>query len=162
MVKLKPITDTSWLVTRDNDVDKVGILSDTGNGFMLMSKNSKELFPNKDAIIDHFKENVFNNIIERTDTNKKYFIKGYPVDFYNPFEVNEREVIDDLPLYTKTAISKVMHCAGYYCISFTNGWLPTLCPKLSTLQKYGYKGPFKTEMEMKSHLNILRRASKED
>jgi hypothetical protein len=48
-----------------------------------------------------------------------------------------------------------LYCAGYYVIQFRKGWVKSFCPKLITLERYPYKGPFKTEEEMKTTLSQL-------
>jgi hypothetical protein len=58
-----------------------------------------------------------------------------------------------LPLFTKSGDSKSLYCAGYYVIKFDKGWVKSFCPKLITLQRYPYQGPFKTEIEMKQVLS---------
>jgi hypothetical protein len=58
-----------------------------------------------------------------------------------------------LPMFTKSNDSKSLYCAGYYVIKFEKGWVKSFCPKLITLQRYEYKGPFKTELEMKQVLS---------
>ena len=73
-------------------------------------------------------------------------VLGYPVIKIETFKVQER---DNLPCFTKTPSSKVFFAAGYYGIKFENGgWLDSFCPKLATLRKYEYIGPFKTETDM--------------
>ena len=62
-----------------------------------------------------------------------------------------------LPLFTKSSDSKSLYCAGYYVIKFDKGWVKSFCPKLITLQRYEYKGPFKTESEMKAALNQVNK-----
>jgi hypothetical protein len=57
-----------------------------------------------------------------------------------------------LPLFTKSIDSKSLYCAGYYVIKFDKGWVKSFCPKLITLQRYTYQGPFKTELEMRQVL----------
>jgi len=62
-----------------------------------------------------------------------------------------------LPLFTKSKDSKSLYCAGYYTIRFEKGWVKSFCPKLITLQRYEYQGPFKTDLEMKQ---VLSRVNK--
>ena len=57
-----------------------------------------------------------------------------------------------LPLFTKSNASKSLYCAGYYIIKFNKGWVKSFCPKVITLERNEYKGPFKTEFEMKQVL----------
>ena len=57
-----------------------------------------------------------------------------------------------LPLFTKSQNSKSIYCAGYYIIKFDKGWVKSYCPKLITVEKYQYEGPFKNKIEMRSAL----------
>jgi len=70
---------------------------------------------------------------------------------YNPvYNVKKR-----LPIYAKSSKSKSLYCAGYYVIQFRKGWVKSFCPKLITLERYVYQGPFKTETEMRLVLNTV-------
>ena len=64
------------------------------------------------------------------------------------------DVRQKLPLFTKSNTSKSLFCAGYYLIKFNKLWLKSMCPKLITLERYEYQGPFKTEAEMKQALTV--------
>ena len=46
-----------------------------------------------------------------------------------------------------------MFYAGYYIICFEKGWRKAYCPKVITLQRYEYKGPIKSKIEMQQILN---------
>ena len=98
--------------------------------------------------------NVSEPVVE-DNTKKDFFINGYPVDFDNPSEVLVKG--NKLPLFSKKATSDVYYSAGYYCLNFPKNWMPAYCPKLSTLETYDYAGPFKTELEMRSHLTKARK-----
>ena len=65
----------------------------------------------------------------------------------------------NLPLFTKSKKSKSLYCAGYYIIKFDKGWVRSFCPKLSTLETYNYKGPFKTEFTMREELKNANKRS---
>lgn len=162
IIQLKEITDNSWLVITEKEQEKIGLLSVTRNGsFTLLSKGGKVSFANEKEVSEFFEEDIFDNVLVTALAEEKdFFVKGYPVDFDNPYEADSEDEMSDLPLYTKTKTSKVHHCAGYYCIKFPKGWTSSFSPKLSTLQKYEYGGPWKTEMEMKSNLSIYKKNEK--
>lgn len=162
IIQLKEITDNSWLVITEKEQEKIGLLSACRNGtFILLSKSGKAKFENKKDVTNFFEENIFDNIIITALTTETNFtISSYPVDFDHPFEADSENKVSDLPLYTKTKASKIYHCAGYYCIKFPKGWTSSFSPKLSTLQKYKYGGPWKTEMEMKSNLSVYKKNNK--
>ena len=165
MVKLKPITEKSWLVLTDDGLQRVALLSEQKDKLVLIAKGAKTPFANREEVIAFFKEDVFNNLIQQPikKENIEHFINGHPVDFDNPYEVKDDSepaiANPNLPLYTKTVKSSVYYAAGYYCLEFPKGWMPAFCPKLSTLDKYQYEGPYKTDKEMKFILTKLRRCT---
>jgi hypothetical protein len=67
------------------------------------------------------------------------------------------DVRKNLPLFTKSEKSKSVYCAGYYIIKFEKGWVKSFCPKLITIERYPYEGPFKTDIEMKQRLSNAKR-----
>jgi hypothetical protein len=157
--KLKPITEKSWLVLNDADENRVGLLTEIRDQYVLMVSGAKQQFLNRKEVNKFFNEDVFSSVpaepIIEDDVKKTYFINGYPVDFDNPSEVLVKG--NRLPLFSKKATSEVYYSAGYYCLNFPKNWMPAYCPKLSTLETYEYVGPFKTEIEMRSHLTKHRK-----
>jgi hypothetical protein len=157
-VKLKPITESSWLVIGDSEETRIGLLTESRSEYVLMVKGEKKKFLNKKEVNNYFSEDVFQSVIEAEEPReekKDYFINGYPVDFDYPNEVILKG--NRLPLFSKKATSDVYYSAGYYCLNFPKNWMPAHCPKLSTLKTYEYAGPFKTEIEMRTELTRLRR-----
>jgi hypothetical protein len=73
-------------------------------------------------------------------------VMGYPTDQEEVFNVKE---IDGFPTFTKKAASKSVHVAGWYGIKFKNGWVCTLCPRLTTVKTNIFVGPYKTKMDLK-------------
>lgn len=55
------------------------------------------------------------------------------------------DVQHGLPLYTQDEDSKSWFAAGYYKISISGNWVVKFCPKLITLQRNPYDGPFKVD-----------------
>lgn len=157
-VKLKPITETSWLVLGDTEDIRIGLLTESRDKYVLMAKGEKRQFLSRKEVNKYFEEDVFQNMVEvvAEDTvQKDYYINGYPVDFDSPNEVIIKG--NRLPLFSKKASSEVYYSAGYYCLHFPKNWMPAYCPKLSTLETYEYSGPYKTEMEMRSCLVKARK-----
>ncbi|HEY6436845.1 MAG TPA: hypothetical protein VIY47_09650 [Ignavibacteriaceae bacterium] len=157
-VRLKPITETSWLVLGDTDETRVGLLTEIREQYVLMAQGAKKSFLSRKEVNKYFEEDVFQNVVDATlvsEVQKDYFINGYPVDFDNPNEVIIKG--NKLPLFSKKSTSEVYYSAGYYCLHFPKNWMPAYCPKLSTLETYEFAGPFKSEMEMRSNLVNLRK-----
>jgi hypothetical protein len=158
-VKLKPITETAWLVINDTDDTRVGLLTEIRNQYILMVAGAKQQFLNRKEVNKFFNEDIFVSVpIEppkEPEVKKDYFVNGYPVDFDNPSEVLVKG--NKLPLFSKKSTSDVYYSAGHYCLNFPKNWMPAYCPKLSTLETYEYAGPFKTEIEMRAMLTNLRK-----
>ena len=52
-----------------------------------------------------------------------------------------------------TTKSKSLYAAGYFIIRFEKGWVKSFCPKMITLDRYESKGPFKTDIIMRTELS---------
>jgi hypothetical protein len=156
--KLKPITETSWLVLGDTEDTKIGLLTEVRTQYILMAKGVKQQFLNRKEVTTFFNEDIFQNVVEpKQEMHKKkdYYINGYPVDFDNPHEVILKG--NSLPLYSKKESSEVYYAAGYFCLQFPKDVMPSFCPKLATLDAYEYSGPFKDELAMRAELSRLRK-----
>jgi hypothetical protein len=151
------VPNKEWLVTDNNK--KIGAISKSKKGY-IFHRNGREMgFKNLADVKAQLGIVLFEEGMKRTtgDTeNKGHMIYDYPCSSrpYEPvYSVKEK-----LPLYAKSAKSKSRYCAGFYIIKFRKGWVKSFCPKLITLQRYPYYGPFKTEVEMKSMLNNVNKS----
>lgn len=80
---------------------------------------------------------------------KSRIVHGFPVQtdpFNELFDVTKR-----VPVFTKQENSKSYYCAGYYLVYVDKAWVPMFCPKLITLNRNAFKGPFASEAEMQKH-----------
>lgn len=59
------------------------------------------------------------------------------------------------PVYAKSSKSRSFFCAGYYIVNLNNVWTKVFCPKLITLNRYEFFGPYKTKEEMESKFKLL-------
>lgn len=150
------IPNKEWVVTDDHK--KIGAITKDKKGYHFIKNGKTVEFKNLNDLkaqlgIALFEEGIKNNTQE--SDNKSYVIYDFPCSSkpYEPvYSVKEK-----LPLYAKSAKSKSRYCAGYYIIKFRKGWVKSFCPKLITLQRYPYYGPFKTETEMKTMLNSVNK-----
>ena len=147
----KPIVDGKfWIIEQDGS--KVATLhKKENNKFVLSSTTGEVMFNKKQDITKHFGEGFF-----LTSTKVKvtapdvHECHGFPTSC-RPFNAMY-DVRNKLPLFTKSNASKSLYCAGYYTIRFNKGWVKSFCPKLITLERNEYRGPFKDELEMKQVL----------
>ena len=145
------INDKFWIVEKDGE--KFATLRKQDNEkFVLSNKTGVQLFHSKESLIQEYGKDFFVvDIVKESDDASQCEVYGHPTCTVpqNPmFDVQKK-----LPLFTKSKDSKSLYCAGYYTIKFNKGWVKSFCPKLITLQRYEYKGPFKTELEMKQVLS---------
>lgn len=153
-IHAKPIVDGKFWIVEQNG-NKVGVLKITEQKkYVFSSKNSITTFENKKKIVEQFgpeffiKKSIVNKNVDVVSDNSVY---DYPTSTtpYNPLYDVKRH----LPLFTKSNKSKSIYCAGYYIIKFDKGWVRSFCPKLITIERYEYEGPFKTDLEMKHRLS---------
>ena len=150
------VPDREWLITDNNK--KIGGITKNKKGYVFYHKGKTLGFKDINDLkaelgIALFEEGIKKAKGDSTD-NKTYNIYDYPCSSkpYEPvYSVKEK-----LPLYAKSSKSKSKYCAGHYIIKFRKGWVKSFCPKLITLQRYPYHGPFKTEMEIKTLLNNIK------
>ena len=151
------IPDREWLI--HGNQEKLGSISKSKKGYAVFYKGNKINFKNMLDIklqlgISSIEEGV-NNLTDTNTENIDYTIYDFPC-YTMPYEPTY-SVKKKLPLYTKSINSKSQYCAGYYTVKFKKGWVKSFCPKLITLTRYPYYGPFKTEAEMKIKMSELNR-----
>lgn len=145
------LKDKFWIVEKEGEKfgtlaineDQQYILSSNLSGTRFF-KNIKQLSKNLDVEISW-------TSVSAPSNKKENVVHGYPTSCtpYNPiFDVQKK-----LALFTKSDKSKSLYCAGYFIIHFDKGWVKSFCPKLITIDRYPYKGPFKTELEMRQELS---------
>lgn len=144
-IHAKPIVDGKfWVVEQDGE--KVATLQkQENNRFMLANHDGEMWFDEKEELTTYFGQDFFITTdmlnFNKPDDNECY---GYPTrckPYNDMYDVRRR-----LPLFTKNAHSKSFHCAGWYIVKFKN-WVLSLCPKLITIERYEYHGPFKSKEE---------------
>lgn len=151
-IHAKPIVDGKfWIVEQGGE--KIATLhKKENNKFVLSSTNGEVMFNKKEDLTKEFGKGFFLTS-EKVKVTKAEEVKechGFPTSckpFNAMFDVQRR-----LPLFTKSNQSRSLYCAGYYIIKFDKGWVKSFCPKAITIERYPYKGPFKTEIEMKQVL----------
>jgi len=138
----KPVIKNKfWIVEQSgNKIATIQAVDENG-GYVYVHDNEREHFPSIKLIskkynIEFVKASKPAKVVEQD-------VYGFPV---NSSAYNQvLDVQRYLPIYTKSAKSKSFFCAGHYLIKFNSHWTRQLCPKLITLNRYEYQGPFKTQ-----------------
>ena len=127
-ITAKPIVDGKfWIVEEDGE--KVATLhKKENNKFMLSSKTGEATFNKKDDLIKRFGKDFFQS------KNKNVSIDTQNND-----------------VHTFPSASR-----PYNAIQFNKGWVKSFCPKLITVERYPYKGPYRTELELKQVLSNVK------
>jgi hypothetical protein len=151
------IPNKSWLLERDGR--KVGTLNKERSSYSILKNGNKIAI----GTVKDVKEKlgiVFFDVVKSVKSEtKEYAVYDFPCGskpFGSVYDIRKR-----LPIYAKSTKSKSQYCAGYYVIKFRKGWVKSFCPKLITLDRYPFHGPFKTEVEMKQMLTTLSKKENE-
>jgi hypothetical protein len=149
ITKAKPIIkDKFWIVERDGN--NIGTIRVDDDRFMFSDKNGVKYFDNKKQLERKLGKTVFERN-EDAGIEVEKIVHGYPVST-TPYNAM-LNVKQGLPLFTKSVKSSSLYCAGYYIIRFDKGWVKSFCPKLITLERYNFKGPFKDAVTMRQELS---------
>jgi hypothetical protein len=143
----KPVVKNKMWIVEAYTGTKVGnIMAIEEGGFVYVHDEQREQFANIKLL-----SKKYNIVFAKAEKIKKekqdvYEVYGYPTNNQPHNEV--LDVQRYLPIYTKGAKSKSFFCAGYYIIKFSSTWVRAYCPKLITLNRYEYEGPYKTQERM--------------
>lgn len=158
-VQTKALIDGKfWLIEAEGE--KLGTLTKEKKGYSFMRKGQKVDIADLAVFNTLFGISITEEQLKKEKLSAKtnvaeHSIYEFPCSSkpYNPvYDVRQK-----LPIYSKSDKSKSQYCAGYYVIKFRKGWVKSFCPKLITLERYEHRGPFKTEIEMKTVLSSMSR-----
>jgi hypothetical protein len=140
----KPIVkDQFYILTKDNK--KIGNIEATGDGFAVKINN--KIMPFKTMAMIRKQVDIEFPAVGNKPSREpaSYQVQGYPSGsrVYNPiWDVQHR-----LPLFTKNNKSRSWFAAGWYQVKQRRTWSIVQSPKLITLERYPYQGPFYTKEE---------------
>jgi hypothetical protein len=139
-----PVVDKQYWILKEND-RKVGNIEAFAGGYQVKINNQVAQFKTiklAARTVNIEFEPATKSVKPKTNIDQIY---GYAVAgrVYNPMW----SVAQHLPVYTKTSKSKSWFAAGWYNVKKGRKWKAVLAPKLITLQRYPYQGPFYTQEE---------------
>lgn len=147
----KAIIDDKFWIVEQNGVKFATLRKNEENKFIMSNENGIKIYQSESALKKTFGNDFFTvRIIKEAEHAEPNEVHGCPTSV-RPHNAMY-DITKKLPLFTKSSDSKSLYCAGYYTIKFEKGWVKSFCPKLITLQRYDYRGPMKTELEMKQVL----------
>jgi hypothetical protein len=138
MIVAKPVLKNEfWILQKDQE--KIGNIKSLGQGYSITIGNQKFTAKNIQSIQKN--DVVFEkiNFKKPQNSNQVYgFDTGCPA--YNAVWDLKRK----LPLFTKQRKSRCWFAAGWYRIKFRDDWSVIQNPKLISINRYPYQGPFYT------------------
>jgi hypothetical protein len=147
------VKNKCWVVELDGH--QVGTILTNPHGVVYQHNQIREQFASLKLLSDKY------NIIVDRSPPKRVITEAHTVYGF-PCEHNANNALWDvkhkLPIFTKGKKSKSFFCALYNINKFNNGWVKSYCPKLITLNRYPYDGPYDTQEEMRERLRIANGA----
>jgi hypothetical protein len=150
-IRAKTIVKNKYWIIEDNDV-RIGTLSFDNKQYIFTNKSEVCVFESEKDLTNRFGVTFSWSLPKETHLDKKenFEINGYPVScqpYKCVFDIKKK-----ISLFSKSDKSNSLYCAGYFILKFPKGWTKAFCPKLTTIEQYAYKGPFKTLIETKQAL----------
>jgi len=144
----KPVIDKQFWILQENN-RKVGNVEACDGGYQVRLNNQVAQF--KTIKMAAQRANIeFEPAVKKVKTTLTIDrVHNYPASgrVYNPMW----NVVQQLPVYTKTTKSKSWFAAGWYRVQRGRHWYTVLTPKLIMLQRYAYAGPFYSETQANDH-----------
>jgi len=147
------VPNKEWIIKEDQR--KIGSISKDKKGYTFLKNGLRFEFKSLKEIKEELGiKELSKEVLLNPTKDSSNSIYGYPcsaVPFDPVYNVKKK-----LPLFAKSEKSKSQYCAGHY-VMLRKNWIKTFCPKLITLERYPFYGPFKTEQEAKELLNKLNK-----
>lgn len=138
MIVAKPIIPNQFWILKEND-RKIGNIESGPGGYSVKINNQIKTF----KTINNIKKQVdidFQSVTKKISEKRDNSVYGYETSSkpYNAIY----DVKHQVPLWTRDEKSKSWYAAGWYQVKQGRSWQIVFCPKLITLQRYKYQGPF--------------------
>lgn len=154
----KTILKNKFWIVEDATANKVATIQAVEDGgYVFVDRQSaRQRFPSIKVLTDQHNIVFDKNKKTRTSVEQPQEIYGFPVS-QKPHNVYW-DVKHKFAVFTKNNKSKSYFCAGYYTIKFNHGWVKAFCPKLITLNRYPFNGPYKTKLEALEQARLMNSA----
>lgn len=139
-IKAKPLLeDRMWILEQNGK--KFGALQKAEDGYTVIRQEKKEKFYTPEELKRKYSISFEKPMKEEKRGNVIYDFPCSTEPHNDLYDVQNK-----VPIYTEDEKSKSYFCAGYYLVN-TGKWELEYCPKLIMVQRYPFKGPYKTEAE---------------
>ena len=132
-----------WIVEQEGEkIATIQAIED--GGFVYVNGEHRKRYPSIKVLSKEHNVNFEpQNILNKNNATQKLEVYGFPV-VCKPYNILW-DLQHRFPIFTKSKKSKSYLCAGHYLINLNNSWIKSFCPKLITLNRYPFKGPFTSE-----------------
>ena len=151
-IHAKPVIENKFWIVEKDGTKFATLRKNEDNRFVMSNELGVQIYDNQESLTKKFGKDFFvAKIVKEADNALPNEVHGFATSAepHNAMYDIKRK----LPLFTKSVDSKSLYCAGYYVIKFDKGWVKSFCPKAITIERYPFKGPFKSELEMKTVLS---------
>ena len=148
----KPVIKNKFWVVEESGNKIATIQARDDGGYAYVHDEFREFFPSVKILKQKY--NIKFGTLEKPKRENIKTVYGYPIDGKAHGQV--WDVQRRLPIYSKTAKSKSLFCAGFYLIKLNGIWTENFCPKNITVSRYQYHGPFRSKQEMQQFLKDLQ------
>ena len=138
----KPVVDKQYWILKKDD-QKVGNIQATDTGYRITIDNKVASYKTIPMLCRR----------EHIEFEKPAKTTPVPANLVHGFEVSGKvfnplwNVQLKLPLFTRDSKSKSWFAAGWYLVKQHRKWKVVQHPKLITLERYAYQGPFHSKEE---------------
>ena len=142
MIVAKPVIEKQFWILKEDD-RKIGNIQAVDSGYQITINNKIANYKTIPMLVR--KEHIEFEKASKPAKQPTNVVHGYTVTgrVFNPLW----DVKHKLPLFTKEEKSKSWFAAGWYKVKQHRNWKVVQNPKLITLQRYPYQGPFHTKEE---------------
>ena len=144
-IKAKEVLKNKFWVLVDKE-DRVGEMESTDQGYKLQFDNKPGMTCKSLAEISRQIPEFRVVRLKPQQPDEERMCMGYPAKtkVHSPlWDMGLR-----VPVYLNAKNSKSWYAAGYYLVKFHRTWKTKFCPKIIALQRYEFRGPFKTQEQL--------------
>lgn len=144
-IKAKEVLKNKFWVLVDKE-DRVGEMESTDQGYKLQFDNKPGMTCKSLAEISRQIPEFRVVRLKQQQPDEEKMCMGYPAKtkVHSPlWDMGLR-----VPVYLNAKNSKSWYAAGYYLVKFHRTWKTKFCPKIIALQRYEFRGPFKTQEQL--------------
>jgi hypothetical protein len=141
----KPVVKNKFWIVEEQGTKVATIQAVDEGGFVYVHEDNRERFGSI-KLLSHRHGISFIKPEKPKRVEPKLEVYNFPTQ-HRPYN-SVLDVQRYLPIYSRSSKSKSFYCAGYYWVKQNRTWTSVFCPKLITLNRYEYIGPFQSEEQL--------------